>query len=302
MQRRYGFLIPVLAVSVLALDGTGNSASAQADFAGVWQPRFHEEQPDRIPGPSLRDYLGLPINESARQFADSWDPSRITLPEQQCRVHTAQYILWGPFNARVWAEKDPLTQQLIAWKMYISTYEQSRTIWMDGRPHPSANHPHTWMGFSTGRYEGDMLVVRTTHLKQGWHKRNGVPQSDQTTMTEYFVRNGGTLTVIRVIKDPVYLSEPLVRSQNLVASERELPQQNWLWVCQPVVEIAGRPDGEVPHYMIGEHPFKDEFASKHNLPEIAVQGGADTLYPEFQERLRQAQAAASPSQPASRGR
>jgi hypothetical protein len=302
MQRRYGFLIPVLALCLLALDGTGNSAGAQADFAGIWQPRYHEEQPDRIPGPALRDYLGLPINESARQFADSWDPSRITLPEQQCRVHTAQYILWGPFNARMWAEKDPLTQQLIAWKMYISTYEQTRTIWMDGRPHPSPNHPHTWMGFSTGHYEGDMLVIRTTHMKQGWHKRNGVPQSDQTTMTEYFVRNGNTLTVIRVIKDPVYLSEPLVRSQNLVASDRELPQQNWLWVCQPVVEIAGRPDGEVPHYMIGEHPFKDEFAQKHNLPEIAVQGGAETLYPEFQERLRQAQAVASPPQPTSRGR
>ena len=50
-------------------------ASAQADFDGVWQPRYHEDQPERIPGPELRDYLGLPINDAARQFADSWDPA-----------------------------------------------------------------------------------------------------------------------------------------------------------------------------------------------------------------------------------
>ena len=55
----------------------------------------------------------------------------------------------------------------IAIKHYSSTYEQTRTIWMDGRPHPGPNAPHTWMGFSTGRYDGDMLIVETTHLKQG---------------------------------------------------------------------------------------------------------------------------------------
>jgi hypothetical protein len=70
-------------------------ASAQADFSGVWQPRYHEDQPERIPGPELKDYLGLPINDAARQFADSWDSSRITLPEEQCRVHTSPYIMRG---------------------------------------------------------------------------------------------------------------------------------------------------------------------------------------------------------------
>ena len=57
-----------------------------------------------------RDYLGLPINEAARQFADSWDPSRITLPEEQCRVHVSPYIYRGPTNLRIWEEKDPKTQ------------------------------------------------------------------------------------------------------------------------------------------------------------------------------------------------
>ena len=147
-----------------ALVAAASSAHAQAgaDFAGVWQPRYQEDQPERIPGPELRDYLGLPISDSARQFADSWDPGRIALPEEQCRVHVSPYIYRGPTNLRIWEERHPKTQDLIAIKHYHSTYEQTRTIWMDGRPHPGPNAAHTWMGFSTGRYDGDMLIVETT--------------------------------------------------------------------------------------------------------------------------------------------
>ena len=57
------------------------------DLAGEWAPRFHEDQPERIPGPEIGDYLGLPINEAARLHADSWDASILTLPEHQCKPH-----------------------------------------------------------------------------------------------------------------------------------------------------------------------------------------------------------------------
>ena len=105
-----------------------------------------------------------------------------------------------------------MTQQVIAIKNYISTYEQTRTIWMDGRPHPSPFAPHTFMGFSTGRWEGNVLVVTTTHLKQGWLRRNGLPESDQATLVEFFVRHGDRLTHTAVITDPVYLAEPEIRT------------------------------------------------------------------------------------------
>jgi hypothetical protein len=261
-------------------------AFAQADFAGIWQPRIHEDFPERIPGPELGDYLGLPITDGARRWAESWDPSRLTLLEHQCQVHIAPYIYRGPLNLRIWYEKDPKTQELLAIKHYISTYEQTRTIWMDGRPHPSENAPHTWMGFSTGQWEGDMLTVRTTHIKQGWIRRNGVPQSDKVTLTEHFIRHGDTLTHITITRDPVYLTEALVKSQNFAMAARELPQQNWLWVCEPVVEIADRPATEVPAYPPGENPFLGEFRKRHNVPEAAARGGAETMYPEFAATLR----------------
>jgi len=61
--------------------------SAQIDLAGEWAPRFHEDQPERIPGPDIGDYLGLPITAAARMRADSWDASLLTLPEHQCKPH-----------------------------------------------------------------------------------------------------------------------------------------------------------------------------------------------------------------------
>ena len=122
----------------------------QVEFSGVWQPRYHEDFPERLAGPELRDYVGCRSTTLRASLPTAGIPSRITLPEEQCRVHVSPYIYRGPTNLRIWEEKDPKTQQLIAIKHYISTYEQTRTIWMDDRPHPGPNAPHTWMGFSTG--------------------------------------------------------------------------------------------------------------------------------------------------------
>ena len=281
---RHTFIVLV----AVALTLVSAPASAQADLSGIWQPRFHEDQVERLPGPELGDYLGLPITDAARKWAESWDPSRLTVPEHQCQVHISPYIYRGPMNFRVWEEREPKTQEVVAIKQYISTYEQTRTIWMDGRPHPSPNAQHTWMGFSTGRWEGDMLTVNTTHIKQGWIRRNGLPQSDRVTLTEHFIRNGDVMTHITVTRDPVYLTEPLVKSQNFVLNTRGLPNQNWLWVCQPVVEIADRAPEDVPAYFPGENPFLAEFLERHNLPAEAARGGAETMYPEFAQKLRRA--------------
>ena len=69
---------------------------AQVSLVGEWSPRYHEDQPDRIPGPELGDYTGLPLTDGARLTADSWDASRLSLREHQCKVHIAPYILSRP--------------------------------------------------------------------------------------------------------------------------------------------------------------------------------------------------------------
>ena len=59
---------------------------------------FHEDQPERIPGPEIGDYLGLPITDAARLRGDIWDAEILTLPEHQCKPHPADYGPRGPFN------------------------------------------------------------------------------------------------------------------------------------------------------------------------------------------------------------
>ena len=71
---------------------------------------------------------------------------------------------------------------------------------MDGRAHPPDYAPHTWQGFSTGSWDGDVLVVETTHLKAGWMRRNGLPLSDRATMTDRFHRYGDIMTHVSIVE------------------------------------------------------------------------------------------------------
>jgi hypothetical protein len=266
---------PLFLLAILA----SRPAAAQFNLTGDWSPLVHEDALERGPGPELGDYLGLPISEGARLHADSWNAARLTLREHQCKVHVVTYIYRGPLQVRIWEEKDPNTQQLIAIKQYISTYEQSRTIWMDGRPHPPEWAPHTWMGFSTGKWDGDILTVTTTHIKSEWIRRNGLPNSEFATLVEHFVRHGNVMTYVSVVTDPVYLTEPLVKSTDFRLNER--PAGAWLWPCEYVDEIADRPHGLVPHYLPGKSPFQGEFAAKYGIPVEATRGGAETMMPEY---------------------
>ena len=262
---------------------TAPTAFAQVDLTGVWNPQYHEDQDERIPGPALVDYLGLPINDYARHWALSWDPDRLGLQEHQCQVHTAAYIHRGPLQMRIWEERDPQTQDLIAIHLYTSTYEQNRTFWMDGRPHPPPYAKHTWMGFSTGEWDGNILTVHTTHIKQGWHRRNGLPSSDEIDLVEHFIKHGDSLTHVSVVTDPVYLEEPLLKSEDYVKSTSS--GGNWLWPCEYVNELPGKDVTEVPSWLPGENPFLNEFADKHKIPLDAALGGAKTMYPDYVKEI-----------------
>ena len=181
-----------LLVLVTALAST--PAFAQLDLSGAWKPQYQEDQPERIPGPDLVDYLGIPINDAAPPMGPELGSGPADAPqEHQCQVHTAAYIYRGPLQLRIWEERDPQTQDVVAIHNYTSTYEQNRTIWMDGRPHPPDYAAHTWMGFSTGQWDGNILTVYTTHIKQGWHRRNGIPSSDM--ITSYRTLSSGTATI-----------------------------------------------------------------------------------------------------------
>jgi hypothetical protein len=279
--------VAVPACIVLLLLAVPAPAAAQAFLNGDWVGLFHEDQPERAPGPELGDYLGLPVNEAGRQYADSWDASRLTLPEHQCRSHAVPYINRGPIRMRISEEKDPLTQATTAVKIFLSTYAQERTIYLDGRPHPPDYAPHTWQGFSTGRWNGNVLTVETTHIKRGWHRRNGVPQSELTKLTEILYRHGNVLTHVTITEDPAFLTEPLVKTTNHLLDLNTQPADYQAWLfCQADDEVPGRDPAWVPHFLPGQNPYIREFSQRFNIPFEATRGGAQTALPEYMRTLR----------------
>lgn len=289
--------IRIAGLVVLLTTVVGRPAFAQIDLSGVWAPIFHEDQPERIPGPDIGDYAGLPITDAARTRALSWDASLLTLPEHQCKPHPSTYGFRGVGNLRMWADQDAATQQVIKINTHIQWQEQHRDIWMDGRPHPPEYSAHTWQGFSTGRWEGDTLVVSTTHLKAGWMRRNGLALSDRATMEDRFYRHGDLLTHVYIISDPVYLSEPLVKTNGfrLALNGRIDP-----YPCESVVEVP-RDKGVVPHHLLGANHAAEEFAAKNGVPVEAALGGADTALPEFAQKMKTLKVPVVPA-PAARGR
>ena len=275
-----GWIIVLCGVFVLVAVPSG---FAQVDFTGEWAPLYHEDAPERLPGPELGDYTELPLNEAGRIRADSWEAGRISVVmEYQCRPHASDYALRGLGNLRIWREIDQASQRLIAFKMHFLAYDSERTIWMDGRPHPGEYAPHTWQGFSTGVWEGNMLTITTTHLKANYMRRNGVPRSEKATLTEHWTRHGDWLTVVSVIEDPAFLTEPLVRSDNWFLDPG---QAIGVFGCEPAPEVPA-PEGTVPHWLPGANANLREFADWYGLPFEATRGGAETLYPEYRIKLK----------------
>jgi len=116
-----------------------------------------------------------------------------------------------------------------------------------------------------------------------------MPSSELGTMTEHFIRHGDHLTVVTFIHDPVFLSEPFVRSTDFVLNSAG---NAGAWgSCGPdqiVDELVDRPAGYVPHHLPGTvDAGRETFLKTRNVPLEAAHGGSKTLLPEYISRLRE---------------
>lgn len=255
-----------------------------ADIVGEWGNRFHEDFWERRSGLQIGDFTGFAMTDAGRRMAESWNPSWFSLPQNQCRPHTSIYGIRGPADMRISKEFEPVTQKLLAYKLEWSL-GAFQEIWMDGRPHPPEYAPHTWEGFATGEWEGNMLKVRVTHIKAGYVQRNGAPHSDEAVTTEYFERHGDTLLLTTIIEDPLFYEEPIVKTTNWEAEQIRLGRT----YCGPgevVVETPGRPD-EVPHFLPGKNDQIQEFVTQRHVPLDAAMGKRETIYPEYLLKMQQ---------------
>ncbi len=122
----------------------------------------------------------------------------------------------GPGAAEFWVTPK---QTWIIWD-YMN---QTRRIYTDGRGHPPEEmHWPRIMGYSTGRWEGQTLVVDTIWTKEGIYDRTGAPHSDQVQMLERLTKtDADTITVDMTIRDPVMFTAPWHVTRHFRKSHRK---------------------------------------------------------------------------------
>ena len=178
-----------------------HQSDIQYDLAGGWVPIVHEDGNNRAAGGEYEILAGLPLNDAARMRWEAFNEepdlaARVSVPAVHLRRTRCE-----PLTR--FSGSRPSTRQTASGSSRSSSTSSTsaillggtRTIYLDGRPHPSPLAPHSFGGFSTGTWDGNMLNVETTHLKAYYTQRPGVPASDERTVSEHWVRHGDLLTM-----------------------------------------------------------------------------------------------------------
>ena len=189
-------------------------AAAPIDLTGYWVSVVTEDWRYRMVTPAKGDYQGVPMTPAARKIADAWDPAKEEASGELCKSYGAPAILRVPGRLHItWQDDQTL-------KMDTDAGKQTRTLHFGTWKAPAG--PHTIQGDSVAEWEGGgrgatdgSMKVTTTNLKAGFLRKNGVPYSENASLTEYFelvTQPDGTPLLVVTISttDPEYLRQPFV--------------------------------------------------------------------------------------------
>jgi hypothetical protein len=202
-------------------------AGAPIDLTGYWVSLVTQDWRVRMFPSPKGDYAGIPLNAAARKVADAWDPAKDEAAGEQCRSYGAPNLMRIPGRLHFTWQDDQIL------KLEADAGTQTRLL----RFESSEARGGDWQGVSRASWEylpasvvdtqglargsvdrrGGSLKVVTTSLKSGYLRKNGVPYSANTVLTEYFDRvtepNGDSyLLVTSTVEDPTYLAQPLTFS------------------------------------------------------------------------------------------
>jgi hypothetical protein len=263
-----------------------NLAIAQTALTGGWRLWNQQDNKIRAPGPDPDSFYGLPINDVARDAALAYTAENISEVDRQCAPWPAHYITNMPFSIEIWPTKK-LDGSVVAWNIGGSIDRNPLTIWMDGRPHPGAQAANTPSGFTTGVWRGDTLVSTTTHIQDGYVFRNGVPSSDQETLTMLISRHENWLTITGIVHDPVYLTAPYVTSAVFSVDPTIVTAASSMEAfCTPEEEVETTAGTAVPSHLVPPEAMLNFATERHGIPREAAMGGEKTMYPEFAKAIR----------------
>lgn len=208
-------------------------AAAPIDLTGYWVSIVTQNWRWRMVTPAKGDYLGIPMTVEAKKVADAWDPAKDEAAGEQCKSYGAPALMSVPGRLHItWQDDSTL-------KIETDAGMQTRLLRFGAEQAPRG--APTWQGASVAQWQtsqantgfaslllrpqprgvgeappalrGGSLRVVTTNLRPGYLRKNGVPYSANTALTEYwdlYKRPNGEewLTITTLVEDPLYLREP----------------------------------------------------------------------------------------------
>jgi hypothetical protein len=223
-----------------AQDTSPPRALAPFDLTGYWVSVVTEDWRWRMVTPAKGDSTSVPLNPEGRRVTEMWDLAKDKANGDECKPYGAAGIIRIPMRLHItWQDDSTL-------KIETDTGQQTR-LFHFGASAPAAGE-RTWQGYSVaewfkqiqfaglvgaGRagtnFAGGNLKVVTSNMKPGYLRKNGVPYSENTVLTEYFNRhdepNGDQwIVVTSVIEDPKYLTQPFILSTSF---KKEADGSKW---------------------------------------------------------------------------
>jgi hypothetical protein len=201
-------------------------AAAPIDLTGYWVSVITEDWRWRMITPPKGDYISIPITAEAKKVADAWDPAQDQASDP-CKAYGPPGLMRLPGRLNLsWQDDTTL-------KVETDAGRQTRLFhfgdWKSpgGEPTRQGETVATWETRPGRRGQplpppdqrfGSLKTV-TTRMTPGYLRKNGIPYSDKTTLTEYWdllrQTNGDRwLVVTTVVEDPTYLSRTWITSLN----------------------------------------------------------------------------------------
>jgi len=207
-----------------------NAVSSAENFSGIYAVGAYTGVPTPIDEPDV-----YPFTEAGARAHNAYDPfTQDPRQLEDCVGDPVPELLWS-------ANPMEIVQEDGSFLMRFEENNTSRSIVMDGAP-ASERQAYTRLGYSIGRWEGNVLVIETTHMDSGViFGSDGYPISREARLTERFWREPGEndLQVEIFVEDPINYTETVRLGRQWVWSPDEQVRR---WECFSLGPRDAEPD------------------------------------------------------------
>jgi hypothetical protein len=203
----------------IKLTGPAPRVNGKPDLSGIWQV---EAEPR---GPGLFGLGESPNSKYFRNVLSDFKPGEEPLTAEGAAL-IKKNAAAGPFagpsfnclpdgvpHADLLPEPFKIIQTPNQLALLYEVETMFRQIYLDGRKDPVDPRP-TWMGYATGKWEGDTLVVKTMGFNDlSWLDARGTGHSEEMRVEERFHRRDyGHLELTVTVTDPKVFTRPITFS------------------------------------------------------------------------------------------